>query len=193
MSGEITNLDYSSYGCSMDSLMTTSELKQNKISHFFTSDHTRETPHHADDLDCDFEGFHSDSHTFSMPSMSGEITNLDYSSDATTVSFNTLKLEADDDCSDGCSTSELKQKKIFDLEAVDDCSDGCSMDSHELVKLDEKVLAGYIRSDDTESLDLVDCSDCSMDSLDKKRVLEAVGSTCDATTDSCESLHFVDC
>ncbi|CAL4257751.1 unnamed protein product [Meganyctiphanes norvegica] len=127
-----------------------------------------------------------------MPSMSGEITKLDYSSDATTVSFNTLKLEADDDCSDGCSTSELKQKKILDLEAVDDCSDGCSMDSLELAKLDEKVFAGYINNDDTESLDLVDCSDCSMDSLDKKkmieRVLEEVGSTCDATTDSCESL-----
>ncbi|CAL4256101.1 unnamed protein product [Meganyctiphanes norvegica] len=107
-----------------------------------------------------------------MPPMLGEITNLDYSSDAPTVSYKTLEL---------------------DLEAVDDCSDGCSMDSLELAKLDEKVLAGYIRSDDTESLDLVDCSDCSMDSLDKKRVLEAVGSTCDATTDSCESLHFVDC
>ncbi|CAL4074403.1 unnamed protein product, partial [Meganyctiphanes norvegica] len=116
------------------------------------------------------------------------------SSDATTVSFNTLKLEADDDCSDGCSTSELKQKKILDLEAVDDCSDGCSMDSLELTKLNEKVLAGYISNDDTESLD---CSDCSMDSLDKKkmreRVLEAVGLTCDETTDSCESLYFVDC
>ncbi|CAL4179288.1 unnamed protein product [Meganyctiphanes norvegica] len=58
-------------------LMTTSELKQKKIFFFFTSDHTRQTPHHADDLDCDFEGFHNDSHTFSMPSMSGEITNLD--------------------------------------------------------------------------------------------------------------------
>ena len=51
-----------------------------------------------------------------------------------------------------------------------------------------------ISNDDTKSLD---CSDCSMDSLDKKkmreRVLEAVGSTCDATTDSCESLYFIDC
>ncbi|CAL4063695.1 unnamed protein product [Meganyctiphanes norvegica] len=62
-------------------LMTTSELKQKKISNFFTSDHTRETPHHTDDLDCDFEGFHKNySHTISKPSMSGEITNLDYSS-----------------------------------------------------------------------------------------------------------------
>ncbi|CAL4179741.1 unnamed protein product, partial [Meganyctiphanes norvegica] len=136
-------------------LMTTSELVQKKISIFFNSDHTKETPHHADDLACDFEGFNNDSHK------------LDYSSDATTVSFNTLKLEADDDCSDGCSTSELKQKKILDLEAVDDCSDGCSMDSLELAKLDEKVLAGYISNDDTESLD---CSDCSMDSLDKKKM-----------------------
>ncbi|CAL4059791.1 unnamed protein product [Meganyctiphanes norvegica] len=171
----------------MDSLMTTSELVQKKISNFFTSDHTKETPHHADDLACDFEGFNNDSHK------------LDYSSDATTVSFNTLKLEADDDCSDGCSTSELKQKKILDLEAVDDCSDGCSMDSLELAKLDEKVLAGYISNDDTKSLD---CSDCSMDSLDKKvldkkkmikRVLEEAGyRRSDATTDSCESLYIID-
>ncbi|CAL4064276.1 unnamed protein product [Meganyctiphanes norvegica] len=32
-------------------LMTTCELKQKKISNFFTSDHTRETPHHVDDLE----------------------------------------------------------------------------------------------------------------------------------------------
>ena len=88
-----------------------------------------------------------------------------------------MKLEADDDCSDGYSTSELKQKKILDLEAVDDCSDGCSMDSLELVKLDEKILAGNISSDDTESLDIVDCNssdDCSMDSLDKNKMIERV-------------------
>ncbi|CAL4144425.1 unnamed protein product, partial [Meganyctiphanes norvegica] len=44
---------------------------------------------------------------------------------------------------------ELKQKKILNLEAVDDfskSSDGCSMDSLELVKLNEKVLAGYKNS-----------------------------------------------
>ncbi|CAL4118280.1 unnamed protein product [Meganyctiphanes norvegica] len=130
--------------------------------------------------------------------MSGEITNLDYS--ITTVSYNTLELEAVDDCSDGCTTSELKQNKIFDLEAVDDCSDGCSMNSLKRVKLDEKVLAGYISSDDTESLDLVDCEcsdDCSMDSLDKKkmimRVLEEAGyRRSDATTDSCDSLYIID-
>ncbi|CAL4149351.1 unnamed protein product [Meganyctiphanes norvegica] len=161
----------------MDSLMTTSELVQKKISNFFNSDHTKETPHHADDLACDFEGFNNDSHK------------LDYSSDATTVSFNTLKLEDD----------ELKQKKILDLEAVDDCSDSCSMDSLELAKLDEKVFAGYISNDDTKSLD---CSDCSMDSLDKKvldkkkmikRVLEEAGyRRSDATTDSCESLYIID-
>ncbi|CAL4066652.1 unnamed protein product [Meganyctiphanes norvegica] len=37
-------------------LMTTSE-RTKKISNLFTSDHTKETPHHADDLDYDYEGF----------------------------------------------------------------------------------------------------------------------------------------
>ena len=61
-------------------------------------DHTGERPYHSDDLDCDFEDFEglqeSDSHTIPIASMLGETTNLDYSSDATTVSYNTLDLEA---------------------------------------------------------------------------------------------------
>ena len=55
-------------------------------------DHTGERPYHFDDLDCDFEDFENDPHTISMTSMSGEITNFDYGSDATNVSYNTLDL-----------------------------------------------------------------------------------------------------
>ena len=102
-------------------------------------DHTGERPYHSDDLDCDFEDFENDSHTISMASMSGEITNLDYSSDATTVSYNTLDLEAVD-----CSSSDEMD----------------SMDSLEREKMFERVFAGYISTDSTtdstESLDLVD-------------------------------------
>ncbi|CAL4081592.1 unnamed protein product [Meganyctiphanes norvegica] len=66
---------------------------------FLTSDHTRDTVHHTDDLYCDFEGFQKNySHTISMPTMSGEITKLrkksalvDYSSDATTENYDTLE------------------------------------------------------------------------------------------------------
>ena len=102
-------------------------------------DHTGERPYHSDDLDCDFEDFENDSHTISMASMSGEITNLDYSSDATTVSYNTLDLEA------------------VDWSSADEMD---SMDSLEREKMFERVFAGYISTDSTtdstESLDLVD-------------------------------------
>ena len=71
------------------------KVPENKITH----NNTGERPYHTDNLDCDFEDFQeSDSHTISMPSMSGETTNLrkksalvDYSSDATTENYDTLE------------------------------------------------------------------------------------------------------